>query len=164
MNTLDIIILICLIPAVIHGLRKGLISQVISIASLVFGVWASVKFAVITSEWLAEYIKAPEQTLKIIAFVLIMIAVFIALGLIGKVLEGAIKLVTLDWINKVAGMCFSVAKCLLILGLLAMVFDNLNSSLELVDKKHIADSTLYPFVKESADALFPQFKKFLTLR
>ena len=164
MNILDIIILICLIPAVIHGLRKGLISQVISIASIVFGVWASVRFAVITSQLLAEYINAPEQTLKIVAFVLIMIAVFVVLGLIGKVLERVIKLVTLNWINKLAGMCFSVAKCLLILGLLAMAFDSLNNTFELIDQERITDSTLYPFVKESADAIFPQLKKFLTLK
>ena len=136
----------------------------ISLASIVFGVWASVRFAVVASDWLAKYINAPEQTLKIVAFVLIMIAVFLALGLIGKVLEGVIKLVTLNWINKLAGMCFSVAKCLLILGLLAMAFDSLNATLELVDQKHITDSTLYPFVKESADTLFPQLKKFLTLK
>ena len=164
MNILDIIILICLIPAVIHGLRKGLISQVISIASIVFGVWASVKFAVLASDWLAKYINAPEQTLKIVAFVLIMIAVFVALGLIGKVLEGVIKLVTLNWINKLAGMCFSVLKCLLILGLLAMAFDSLNETFELVKPEVIADSSLYPFIKEGADVIFPQLKKFLTLK
>ena len=164
MNILDIIILICLIPAIVHGLRKGLISQVISIASIVFGVWASVRFAVIASQWLAKYVNAPEQTLKIVAFVLIMIAVFVVLGLIGKVLEGVIKLVTLNWINKLAGMCFSTAKCLLILGLLAMAFESLNNTFEFVDHERIADSTLYPFVKESADAIFPQLKKFLTLK
>ena len=164
MNILDIIILICLIPAVILGLRKGLISQVISIASIAFGVWASVKFAVISSQWLAQYINAPEHTLKIVAFVLIMIAVFVVLGLIGKVLEGVIKLVMLNWINRLAGMCFSLAKCLLILGLLTMGFSRLNETIELVRPEYIEGSVLYPILKDLADTLFPQLRNFLTLK
>ena len=73
MNILDIIILICLIPAAIHGLRKGFISQVISIISLVLGVWASARFAEITSKWIAQYITASEQILRIVSFALIMV-------------------------------------------------------------------------------------------
>ena len=163
MNILDIIILICLIPAVIHGLRKGLISQVISIASLIIGVWASVKFADLASQWLAKYITIPEQTLKITSFILIMIAVFVVLGLLGKLLEATLKLVTLGWINRLAGMCFSLAKSLLILGLLAMGFSSLNSTLELVKPEYIEGSVLYPILKNIADTVFPHVRNFLTL-
>ena len=163
MNILDIIILICLIPAVIHGLRKGLISQVISIASLIIGIWASVKFADLASQWIAKYITIPEQTLKITSFILIMIAVFVALGLLGKLLEATLKLVTLGWVNRLAGMCFSLAKCLLILGLLAMGFSSLNSTIELVRPEYIEGSVLYPILKNMADTVFPQLRNFLSL-
>ena len=163
MNILDIIILICLIPAVIHGLRKGLISQVISIASLIIGIWASVKFADLASQWIAKYITIPEQTLKITSFILIMIAVFVALGLLGKLLEATLKLVTLGWINRLAGMCFSLAKSLLILGLLAMGFSSLNSTLEIVKPEYIEGSVLYPILKNIADTVFPHVRNFLAL-
>ena len=108
MNILDIIILICLIPAAVQGLRKGFISQVISIISLVAGVWASVRFADIASQWIAQYITVSEQILKITSFVLIMVIVFIVLALMGKLLEATIKLVMLGWINRLLGMCFSL--------------------------------------------------------
>ena len=86
MNILDAIILICLIPALVQGLRKGFISQAISIVSLVVGIWASARFANIVTAWVSQYITASEQILKVIAFVLILVAVFFALGLLGKLL------------------------------------------------------------------------------
>ena len=95
MNILDIIILICLIPAIIQGLRKGFISQVISIVSLIFGVWASARFATIVSDWIAQYITASEQILKVVAFALIMVVTFLVLAAAGKLLEATIKLVML---------------------------------------------------------------------
>ena len=81
MNILDIIILICLVPSIIQGLRKGFISQAISIVSIVAGVWASANFANLVSDWLAQYLEAPEQVLRIVSFAVIMIVVFIILGL-----------------------------------------------------------------------------------
>lgn len=164
MNILDIIILICLIPAVIQGLRKGLITQVISIISIFAGVWASVKFAEMASKWLSQYITASEQVLKTSAFILIMVAVFAALALVGKLLEATIKLVMLGWINRLLGMVFSMMKCLLILGLITLAFNSLNNTFGLVKPEYIADSALYPYLKEFADSVFPYLKSFLTLK
>ena len=63
MNILDAIILICLIPALIQGLRKGFISQAISIVSVVVGIWASARFANLVADWVAQYITASEQVI-----------------------------------------------------------------------------------------------------
>lgn len=164
MNILDIILLICLIPAVIQGLRKGFISQIISILSLIFGVWASARFANIVSEWMAQYIHASEQILKIISFALIMVAVFIALAAIGKMLEATIRLVTLGWINRLLGMLFSLLKCFLILGLLILAFHSLNNTFGFVKQEVLAESVLYPILKDLADSVFPYLKNMLTLK
>ena len=97
MNIIDAIILICLIPALIQGLRKGFISQAISIISLIVGIWASAQFAGSVTAWIAQYITASEQVLKIVAFSLILIAVFLALGLIGRLLESILNFAFLGW-------------------------------------------------------------------
>ena len=108
MNILDAIILICLIPAIFQGIRKGFISQAISIISLIAGIWASARFADIVSEWASKYITASEQVLNIVAFAIILIVVFIVLGLIGRLLESILKFVLLGWLNKLAGVVFSL--------------------------------------------------------
>ena len=164
MNILDIIILICLVPAVIQGIRKGFISQAISIISLIAGIWASAKFANMVGAWLAQYITASEQVLRLTAFALILVVVFVVLGMIGKLLEGIIKLIMLGWMNKLLGVAFAILKCVLGLGFLAMVFTSVNESWHLVKPEVLNDSVLYPIIKDIADNVFPYLKSLLTLK
>ena len=164
MNILDIIILICLIPSLIQGLRKGFISQAISIISLIAGIWASARFADIVGAWLAQYITASEQVLKLVSFAIVMIVVFIILGLIGKLLDGIIKLVMLGWINRLLGAAFALAKAILILGLLMLVFNSLNANFNFVDTQVIEESVLYPILKGISDTVFPYLKSIITLK
>ena len=164
MNILDIIILICLVPSIIQGLRKGFISQAISIVSIVAGVWASANFANLVSDWLAQYLEAPEQVLRIVSFAIIMIVVFIILGLIGKLLHGIIQLVMLGWVNRLLGAAFAFAKAILILGVLILVFNSINANFNLVDAKVLEESVLYPIIKDISDIVFHYLKSILTLK
>lgn len=161
MNILDIILLICFVPAIIQGLRKGFISQAISLISIILGVWASSRFSAIISEWIAQYMSASDQVLKIISFTLILIAVFIILGLIGKLLEGIFKLVTLGWVNRVLGLVFALAKAFIIVGILIMVFNSLNDTFELVKPSVMKDSVLYPYINQATNEIFPYIKDLL---
>ena len=159
MSILDIILLICFIPALVQGLKKGFISQVIAIISIVVGVWASFEFANIASEWLAQHIEASCEILRITAFALILIGVFAALGLIGKLLEGILKLVMLNWLNKLLGVLFAFLKTALIVGLMIILFNSLNESFHFVEESALADSVLYPPLKKIAYTTFPYLKE-----
>ena len=90
--------------------------------------------------------------------------VFAALALIGRLLEATIKLIMLGWANRILGMAFSLMKCLLILGLVTLAFNSLNNTFGFVKPEYIADSTLYPILKDFADSVFPHLKRFLTLK
>ena len=164
MNILDIIILLCLVPAIVQGLRKGFISQAISIISIIAGMWASAKFADVVADWVSQYITAPEQAIRLTAFAIVLIGAFLLLALIGKALEGILKLVMLGWVNRILGVVFSVAKCVLILGLLVTVFNSLNVTLGLVKPEVLADSILYPYIQEVADFIFPYLKSLLAAK
>ena len=162
MNILDIIILICLIPALIQGIFKGFISQAISIISLILGAWASARFTGTVCQWLAQYISGSEQSLRIAAFVLIFIVVIVGLTLLGKLLEKVIKLVMLGWMNRLLGAVFALVKWLLVMGLLAVAFNSINETLGLVKPEVIAQSHLYPMLTGIADTIFPYLKNLLT--
>ena len=162
MNILDIIILICLIPALIQGIFKGFISQAISIISLILGAWASARFTGTVCQWLAQYIPGLEQSLRIAAFVLIFIVVIVGLTLLGKLLEKVIKLVMLGWMNRLLGAVFALVKWLLVMGLLAVAFNSINETLGLVKPEVIAQSHLYPMLTGIADTVFPYLKNLLT--
>lgn len=161
MNILDIIILICFIPALVQGVRKGFIAQVISIISLILGIWLSCRFADMAGEWLAQYIEAGEEVLKVIAFTLILIIVILGLTALGRVLEATVKIVMLGWLNRLLGVVFSLLKCALIVGLVIMAFSSLNSTFNFVSEEELAKSILYPPLRDTAFNVFPYLKEML---
>jgi membrane protein required for colicin V production len=163
MNILDIILLICFIPALIQGIRKGFIAQAISIISIVAGIWASARFADVVSAWVAQYITASEQVMKVVAFALILVVVFIVLGLVGRLLEGLFNLVLLGWVNRLLGVVFALLKTALIIGVLIIVFTSINDNFHFVQESVLNESVLYPHLKKIAFEVFPYVKDMLAL-
>lgn len=163
MNILDIILLICFVPAIIQGLRKGFIAQAISIISIVVGIWASARFANIVTAWIGQYITASEQVLKLVAFALILIVVFLVLAALGKMLEGVFRLVMLGWLNKLLGVVFALLKTVLIVGLLIIAFTSVNDTFKFVQESVLNESVLYPPLKKLAFEVFPYLKEILTI-
>ena len=161
MNILDIILLICFVPAVIQGFRKGFISQVIAIISIIAGVWLSVQFASPVTTWLAQYIQGTEQVLKVVSFALIFIAVIAGLALLGKLIEGTMKLIMLGWLNRLLGVIFSLVKAGLIVGLVIMAFCSLNNTFQFVSEDVLNQSVLFPPLKKTAYTVFPYLKDML---
>ena len=163
MNILDIILLICFVPALIQGIRKGFIAQAISIISIVAGIWASARFADVVSAWVAQYITASEQVKKAAAFARILVVVFIVLGLVGRLLEGLFNLVLLGCVNKLLGVVFALLKTALIVGLLIIVFTSINDNFHIVQESVLNESVLYPHLKKIAFEVFPYVKDMLAL-
>lgn len=161
MNIVDIILLICFVPALVQGLRKGFISQVIAIISIIAGVWVSARFTASASTWLAQYIEGSEQVLKVISFTLIFIAVIAVLAILGRLLEGTVKLIMLGWLNRLLGMVLSLVKAGLIVGLVIMAFCSLNNTFSLVSEEVLNESVLFPPLKNMAYTVFPYLKELL---
>ena len=161
MNILDIIILICLIPSLIQGLRKGFISQANAIISIIAGVWASAKFANVLGVQLAEYITASEQILKIVSFAIILALTFLVLGVLSRMLESIVNFVMLGWVNKLLGAAFAFVKGVLILGLILNILTSLSGSL--INTEVFSESALYPVINNIANLIFPYIKALFTL-
>lgn len=155
MNILDFIILLCFIPAVINGLRKGFIAQVFSIVSIILGAWLSFKFATLVSSWIGQWIQGSEQLLQIISFILIFIVVAMGLHLVSKTLEACIKIILLGWLNKLLGLAFAMVKCMLIVGLFLAAFDFINQHFDLVKQCDLNQSLFYTPITKMTDAIFP---------
>ena len=116
------------------------------------------------SEWVAQYITASEQVIKVVAFALILVVVFIVLGLLGRVLEKILDFAFLGWVNRLLGVIFSLMKAFLLLGLVILAFNALNNAFGLVKPDVIEDSVLYGPVKNLADTIFPYIKNMLALK
>ncbi len=158
MGTIDLLIIICLAIGLIHGLRKGFISQVMAILSLILGVWLSFKFSGLVCGILKDYITVSGTILQVIAFSVIMIIVVLGLHLVGKALAGIVKLVMLGWLDKLLGVAFSLLKVALIVGLVLILIDSVNQTVTIIPKETIDESVLYQPVRDLAVQVFPYLK------
>lgn len=162
MCTLDIIILICFALTVVSGIWRGFIAQVVSLASVIAGIWLAFHFSEMACEWLRQYFPNVSETiLNIAGFVLILLVVSLLLHLVGKLILGLFKAVDLGWLNWFLGIIFSLLKGALIIGLLLILFDTLNLKFELVKPETIDQSVLYAPIRDAAYKVFPYLKALL---
>ena len=161
MNVIDIIILLCCVPAIFRGITKGFIAQVAALVALVLGAWMSFHFSNVVVGWLEPVIDVSPTVLQAIAFTLILLAVFLTLTLAGKMLEGIVKIVMLGWLNKLLGAVFALMKVILAIGLFILLFDSVTTALEIDCSKAIGESLFYTPIKDFADVFFPYMKELI---
>ena len=158
MGTLDIILLVCFIPAVITGVAKGFVEQVVALASVILGAWLAFRFSTNLAEWLGPTFSIDGKLLHIICFAIIVILTIILLHLAGRLLAGVLKLAMLGWLNRLLGFVFAIFKAALVLGLLIMVFEGFNAQWNIVKPEVLADSPVYMALKGFAAKVFPYLK------
>ena len=163
MNTIDIILLlVVLVPGVITGLTKGFVHQIVTLAALWLGALVSAQFSTSVASLIQNIVSLPGNTARILAFILIFIAVYIVLRLVGAIIKKIAKDIAGGGIDKLLGIILGVAKMALIIGLAVLLFDYLNDSLEIVDKKTTADSKAFNCLKEFASVVFPYIRNLVT--
>lgn len=159
MNTPDIILLLLvLIPGTITGLRKGFIYQVITVLAVWLGALISYQFARPFGDYLGEIIKLPANVVNVIAFILTFIVVYFVLHLLGMILRKIIKDIVGGGTDKVLGVILGIFKQALIIGLLIIVFDTINSKIVIVNRETLDESGVYGWLHDFAKAVFPFLK------
>jgi len=158
MNAFDLVIVIAFVPALVNGISKGLVRQVASLVAIVLSVWLASRFTSVLSEWLRTSLSVSDGLLDIISFVLILIAVAIAVNALAGIVVKLIKVVMLGWLDKLLGIAFAVLKAALVVGLLLILFNALNDSLKLVPQEVLDSSLLYAPLNEFANAIFPYLR------
>lgn len=160
MSIVDIIILILLIPFVINGIKNGLVKQITSIASIFIGIYLAYRFADLVSTWLNELIAVPENVVKIIAFVLIIVGVILSVSLITSLIQKILKITMLSWLDKLLGFVLSLLVAAMILGVVISIIDYINDSwFILLSKERTESSVLYPKLREFSETFFPYLKQ-----
>ena len=161
MNTLDIILIICLSAALIEGLVRGFTEQIIALVSIIAGTWAAFKFSQLVCSMLQPYLQISEKVLYVIVFVLMIVVVILLLRLLGKVIKASIKFVMLGWLDRLLGALFALIKVSLIIGIVIILFNTINSSFHIVSESVMENSVIYGPMKRFAYGVFPYFKELL---
>ena len=161
MNLIDIIILVVLVPIVIGGISKGLISQAILLITLLIGSYLAYHLTANTGPELAGAIGTSVSVANIIVFVVSLLAIWAILAILGSMLKKILEFVMLEWVDKLLGGVFALGTALLVCGLLAIMFDALNTTTFLVDRQHLEDSFFFYRLQSLASTVFPYIHKII---
>jgi membrane protein required for colicin V production len=133
MHWLDIVILVVIAISAFMGLRIGLIKAVLSLVGVIVGVILAGLFYVPLSEQLSFIPHAGAA--KIVAFIIILVAVMVIASILASLLKWAVSIVMLGWVNRAGGAIFGLvlgaifcgallATCAKFLGIEAIISDS----------------------------------------
>jgi membrane protein required for colicin V production len=161
MNTLDIILLICFVPAIFRGISKGFIRQAAALVGIVVGVWASWHYGVLLESVLKPALELPETAIKVISFAAIFLVCTLLAALLGWAVASIFKLATLGWMDKALGVLFAILVTAVILGVLIVLFNTLDAKFDLPGDALTEGSVVYKTLKDIAYTVFPYLKGML---
>ena len=159
MNVFDVVITVFLLFGFIRGLMKGLFIEVASLVALIGGVWGSIHFSYFIGDFLKESVSWSEKKIALAAFAITFILIIIVVSLLGRFLTKLADLAALGMVNKILGGLFGLVKIGLVLSILFIFFDRMNSTISFIDKKTLDESILYSPVKNIAPTIFPSIIK-----
>lgn len=161
MNLIDIVILVVLIPMIIGGISKGFISQAVSFVALFLGTYTAYCLTVKTGAALAEACGLSVSAGNIIVFAVSLLAIWALLAVIGQALKRILRFALLEWLDKLLGGVFALGTGLLVCGLVAIMFDALNTTTFLVDRPYLEESWFYYRLQDLAATAFPYIHKII---
>jgi membrane protein required for colicin V production len=101
---IDILVFIILFLAIVHGWRKGLILALFSVVCGLIGLAAAVKLSAVLATHMKSDLHLTSRWLPVIAFILVFVLVILIIHWVARLLEKLIKLVLLEWLNKLGGI------------------------------------------------------------
>lgn len=119
---LDILLLLPLLYGLIRGLMRGLITELNTLLALLLGVAGAKSWGAALASWLHQQASWPTEVCNVIAYVLLFLAIAVALHFIGTLLQKLLKAIQLGWVNRLlGGICGAVKWAVIVLALVFVV-------------------------------------------
>ncbi|MBL7923287.1 MAG: CvpA family protein, partial [Bacteroidia bacterium] len=158
MNYLDFIIAVPLIWGAYKGFQRGIIFEIAMLIGVILGLYLAFKVSSLFEGLVGKMVDAQGNTLHLISFFVVFIAVVLIMILLAKFMEGILKIGNLNTFNKVAGACFGLLKFALVVSVVLSVFRPVDAQLGLLSAKTKSESWLYSPVVSVSQYLFPALK------
>ncbi len=113
MNWLDVVLLVLLVWSIASSLRKGLVREVVGLASVILALAASVWFYGTAGGMLSSYLSS-KAVANLLGFFLIFCAVMLAGAVVNFALGKALKLSGLSIVDHILGAAFGALRGILI--------------------------------------------------
>lgn len=156
MSLIDIVFAVLLSFAVYKGLKNGLFVEVASLIALVAGIYLAIKFSNLVGAIFIEFVPSwNPKYIEITAFIITFLLVVIGIHLSAKILTKLLDFAFLGWINKIAGVIFSLLKTILALSVVLFIFEKININNMLLSKETQENSIFYNPIQHISKAIYP---------
>ncbi len=115
---IDILFLFAMAMAVFKGYTKGFIIGLFSFIAYYIGLAAALKLSSTVARYISGNDTHPSFWLPVLSFLGVFLAVVIIVNLLARVISGVLKLTTLGWLDKIAGIILFVVLYLFIFSIL----------------------------------------------
>jgi len=101
---IDILFGLFMVMAVFKGLRQGFIIAVFSAVALIIGLAAAIKLSAVVAGYGGTGLHLSSRWLPVLAFVLVFVVVVLLVRMGGRLIEKAVDLAMMGWLNRLAGV------------------------------------------------------------
>lgn len=139
MNALDIILAIPLCIFIFKGWKRGIIFELAALIGIIVGCWAAGHL----STAVADALNLQGDGAVLAAFFITFMGVLFGAYFLGKAVEGVVKLVKINFLNKFLGAILGMLKCLCVLSVLLNFVLLVDANHDIITPKTQNESVLY---------------------
>lgn len=162
---IDSIVFILLLLAAYKGFRNGLILALFSFLAFIIGLAAAIKLSAVAAGYIGQAVNLSQRWLPVLAFAVVFIIVVLLVKLGARLVEGAVRLMLLGWLNRLGGILFYALLYIFIFSIVLFYADGVG----LIKPEAAAASSTYsiirplgPQVIKALAAIVPFFKGMFT--
>ncbi|MGH9432318.1 MAG: CvpA family protein, partial [Terriglobia bacterium] len=146
-NWLDWVLAVVVIVSVVSAVRKGIIGEIVSLATLIVGLIVAAAFYTRAAVWFQDFAKSKDVALAL-GFLLLFLGVLAAGALIAWVVQKLVKKAGLQWFDRFMGAIFGLVRGIVIDCVILMVMMAFAIKTQAVSR-----SALAPYVSTGARGL-----------
>ncbi len=154
---IDLVFAVLLVIAIIKGYQKGLIIALFSIIAFVIGLAAALKLSAVVASYLKDSVNVSAKWLPFVAFIIVFLVVVLLIRLGGKLIEKALQVVLLGWLNRIGGIILYAALYTIIFS----IFIFYAEKLQLIQPSVIQASQTYSFIQPWGPVIMDNFGKLI---
>ncbi|MDD4631331.1 MAG: CvpA family protein [Proteiniphilum sp.] len=155
MNWFDLLVGILLLIAFVNGYRKGLIMQLVGLATIILAAIFGGKLAEKILPEIHRLLELSPSASRVLSFVLAFVLIAILLSLIGRLIQKFIDVVLLSFVNRILGSVIAMGTMMLFLSILLNLVLMLDKNETVIKPKIRQESFFFERVEAVVPAIIP---------
>ncbi|WP_029905127.1 CvpA family protein [Prevotella sp. 10(H)] len=158
LNWFDIVVVILILVTLVKGFFSGLVMQIASLAGIILGAIFAGKLSEYIAPWLISFIDGSPHIIGPLSYIIAFIIILIALFFAGKLVNKFVDALQMSTLNRLAGAIFCAAKWLVVFSILLNLLVEFDQDKKIIKEDIRENSHTYPLVTEIAKTVIPYLR------